>query len=89
MPTESTALRRTLRTTEAAKYLGLSASLLRKMRTRGDEDPRSRGPAFIKVSPSLVLYEIRELDGWLESHLIGGGAPTGDTNGARLHGRPR
>jgi len=59
---------RALRTTEAARYLGLSASLLRKMRSRGPDDPLDRGPPFIKLSPSLVVYEITGLDGWLDQH---------------------
>jgi predicted DNA-binding transcriptional regulator AlpA len=60
--------RRALRTTDAARYLGVSASLLRKMRARGPDDPRGAGPAYIRLSPSLIVYEIAALDSWLESH---------------------
>lgn len=59
---------RALRTTEAARYLGISASLLRKMRSRGPDDRLDRGPPCIKLSPSLVVYEIAGLDGWLDHH---------------------
>jgi predicted DNA-binding transcriptional regulator AlpA len=59
---------RALRTTEAARYLGISASLLRKMRSRGVDDRLDRGPPCIKLSPSLVVYEIAGLDGWLDDH---------------------
>jgi hypothetical protein len=60
--------RRALRTTDAARYLGLSASLLRKWRLRCPDDPGDKGPAYIRIGPSLVLYEIIELDRWIESH---------------------
>lgn len=60
--------RRALRTTDAARYLGVSASLLRKMRSRGPDDPSDCGPEFIKLSASLIVYEISALDYWLEQH---------------------
>jgi hypothetical protein len=62
-----TPLRRALRTTDAARYLGVSPSLLRKMRARGPDDPLGTGPPYIKLSPSLIVYEITSLDSWLES----------------------
>lgn len=58
--------RRALRTVPAAHYLGISPSLLRKMRLRGSDDPQGLGPTFIKLSPSLVIYEISALDKWLD-----------------------
>lgn len=61
--------RRALRTADAARYLGCSASLLRKMRARGADDPLGAGPAFIRLSPTLIVYQIAELDLWLEAHL--------------------
>ena len=60
-------LRRTLNTRDAAAYVGGSVSLLRKMRMRGPDD-RDPGPAYIKLSATLVVYEITELDRWLDSH---------------------
>jgi predicted DNA-binding transcriptional regulator AlpA len=68
MSTPSIAPRRALRTTDAARYLGISPSLLRKMRTRGPNDPSSRGPSYIRLSPSLIVYELAELDRWLDGH---------------------
>ena len=59
--------RRALRTTDAARYLGVSASLLRKMRARSVADPLGPGPPFIRLSPSLIVYEIARLDAWLEA----------------------
>ena len=59
-------LRRALRTTEAARYLGVSSSLLRKMRMRAPADPLGPGPPFIRLSPQLIVYEIAELDAWLD-----------------------
>lgn len=64
--------RRALRTADAARYLGISPSLLRKMRMRGPEDPADPGPKFIKLSPQLIVYDIAALDAWLDSHAAGG-----------------
>ena len=63
----TSSLRRALKTTDAARYLGVSPSLLRKMRMRGRDDPLGHGPSFIKLSPSLIVYEIASLDAWLDS----------------------
>jgi hypothetical protein len=38
------------------------------MRARGQDDPLGAGPAYIRLSPSLIVYEIAALDSWLESH---------------------
>jgi len=59
--------RRALRTVDAARYLRVSPSLLRKMRMRGPADPLGPGPSFIRLSPSLIVYEIAELDTWLNA----------------------
>jgi hypothetical protein len=64
---ESRSPRRALRTVGAAVYLGISASLLRKLRARGPSDPGDKGPDFIKVSNNVVLYEISALDAWLDA----------------------
>jgi len=52
----------TMRAPEAAKYLGLSASTLAKMRLRGD------GPVYSKLGPRIVVYEQPELDAWIMSN---------------------
>ena len=70
--------RRALRTTAAAHYLGVSASLLRKMRTRGSDDPLGKGPPHIRLSPSLVVYQLTDLDAWLEAHRIGASVQQAD-----------
>lgn len=54
--------RRYLRTVDAANYLGLSASLLRKLRLA------DKGPECIKLSASMVVYEIPALDRWVALH---------------------
>jgi excisionase family DNA binding protein len=46
----------------AARYVGLSASTLAKMRLSGN------GPAFLKLG-RRVLYRRADLDAWLESRL--------------------
>lgn len=63
-----TAPRRALRTPDAARYLGLSPSWLRKKRLRGAGDPGDPGPPYIRLSTLLVVYEIADLDRWLEQH---------------------
>ena len=62
--------RRALRTADAARYLGISPSLLRKMRSRGPADPLGAGPSYIRLSPSLIVYEISVLDAWLDAHSL-------------------
>jgi predicted DNA-binding transcriptional regulator AlpA len=66
--------RRALRTTDAARYLGISPSLLRKMRSRGPADPLGAGPPYIRLSPSLIVYEISVLDAWLDAHSLHAGS---------------
>lgn len=66
---------RALRTADGARYLGISPSLLRKMRARGPDDPLGPGPAFIRLSKSLVVYEITALDEWLERRRASRGGP--------------
>lgn len=48
-----------LRAPQAARYVGLSASTLAKMRLRGD------GPPYAKAGPRVVIYDLRDLDAWL------------------------
>jgi hypothetical protein len=57
-----------LNTTGAAKYLGVSVSLLRKLRLKGRDDPGISGPRYYKVGPQIVLYRVDELDAWLSRH---------------------
>ena len=49
-----------LRAPEAARYIGLSASTLAKMRLRGD------GPMYSKAGPRIVIYDKSDLDSWLD-----------------------
>lgn len=49
---------RSLSVTEAASYLGLSASCLNKWRCWGG------GPHFIRLAPHRVAYLKSDLDGW-------------------------
>jgi len=49
-------LRRLLNTAAAASYIGISKSSLDKWRVSGE------GPAFVRIGPKLVFYEIEELN---------------------------
>ena len=48
-----------LRTPEAARYVGLSASTLEKFRLTGN------GPSYTKVGAKIVVYRPEDLDAWL------------------------
>jgi hypothetical protein len=74
--------RRSLKTAAAAKYLGVSTALLRKLRLRGSDDPGYPGPEFIKLTPSLIVYEISALDRWLDKHRMPSAEPHSDTRAA-------
>ena len=36
----------------------------------GRDDPLGVGPAYIRLSPSLIVYEIAELDDWLDARAV-------------------
>ena len=50
-----------VRALAAAAYLGLSRSTLAKMRHRGD------GPMYAKAGARVVVYDLRDLDAWLDA----------------------
>jgi len=56
---------RCINTRAAAAYLGVTIAALRAWRLRGLDD-RNTGPPYIRVSPTLILYDIDDLDDWLE-----------------------
>lgn len=53
--------KRRLNTAEAAAYLGVTVATLRAWRLRGVHDPNT-GPRFIRISPTLVVYDCADLD---------------------------
>ena len=55
-------------TRQAAEYIGLSPSWLRKKRLRGAADPGTPGPTYIKLENGLALYLVEDLDRWLDEH---------------------
>lgn len=52
-----------LRAPDAARYLGVSRSLLAKMRIRGG------GPKYIKFG-RVVLYDVRDIEDWCKQRRI-------------------
>ena len=60
---------KTLNEKDAACYIGLSVSFLRKRRCEGNREGQTPGPAFIKAGRS-VRYRLADLDAWLEVNLI-------------------
>jgi predicted DNA-binding transcriptional regulator AlpA len=55
-----------MRTTEAAKYTGLSESTLAKLRMRHKRDS---GPTYIKRGGS-VIYRSSDLDNWMDQQVV-------------------
>jgi hypothetical protein len=55
---------RRMRRRQAADYLGVSEGFLEKTACRGD------GPAYLRLSARLVLYERAELDRWAAARRV-------------------
>jgi excisionase family DNA binding protein len=49
---------------EAAKYLGVSTSLLDKLRCQG------KGPRFMRINGKRVFYRQTDLDEYLEESMV-------------------
>lgn len=64
-----------LSTPEIAEHLGVSASWLNKLRMWGE------GPPFYKLGARCVVYELAEVDRWVEAHRDGGGEPRAAADG--------
>lgn len=60
-------MRRCLTEKEAAHYIGMSVSFLRRDRMEGVIGNRTPGPKWLKIGRS-VRYLKEELDRWLESN---------------------
>ena len=61
---------------EAAHYIGMSDSFLRKDRMNGKRDGYTPGPRWVRVGSRGVLYLLEDLNHWLnrlgsESHESG------------------
>ena len=62
-------LPRGLSEVEAAKYIGMSPSFLRKDRMYGVLPGRTAGPRWVKVG-KRIIYLREDLDAWLEKNLV-------------------
>jgi excisionase family DNA binding protein len=58
MPTDNL-----LKTEDAASYLGVSPSLLNKLRLTGG------GPQFVRLAGRAIRYRRADLDAWIEASL--------------------
>ncbi len=66
--------------TEAARYVGMSRSFLRKARMEGTRDHHTPAPPFLRIGRK-ILYLRDDLDQWLRQHRVTSQPPTGhDTN---------
>lgn len=54
---------------EAARYINMSVSYLRKSRMEGDRKSRTPGPAWVKIGRSIG-YLKTDLDAWLQAHRV-------------------
>jgi predicted DNA-binding transcriptional regulator AlpA len=74
------AIKRVLRTPQAAEYVGLSASTLEKFRLTGN------GPTYRKAGPKIVVYRVEDLDTWLNANRHRSTSDRGSTTstGARI-----
>ena len=54
----------TLKTKEAARYIGLAKSTLEKARLYGG------GPPFVRVTSRAVRYRVQDLDAWMSQRLV-------------------
>ena len=53
-----------MKTDEAARYLGLSSSLLNKLR------PTGGGPMFVRLAGRAIRYRRTDLDAWAEASVM-------------------
>lgn len=65
---------------DAANYLNLSVSALRKSRMNGFRENHLPPPPFVRVG-RRILYLIDDLDRWLESNRVFGSSMAGGSNG--------
>ena len=62
--------KQTLSEGEAAVYLGLSSSFLRKARMNGQLSDGKPGPKYAKIGKRTVCYTKKHLDEFLESRVV-------------------
>ena len=58
--------KRSLRSREAAIYIGMSDSFLRQSRMDGDRENRTPAPPYIRIGRRAIRYLREDLDFWLE-----------------------
>ncbi|MCP3680579.1 MAG: helix-turn-helix domain-containing protein [Gammaproteobacteria bacterium] len=54
---------------DAARYIGMSVSFLRKDRMEGFIPGRTPGPRWAKIG-KRVIYLREDLDAWLDTHIV-------------------
>lgn len=52
---------------EAARYIGMSRSFLRKARMEGDRKNRTPAPPFVRVGSRAIRYRVSDLDAWIDA----------------------
>ena len=67
-----------MKTEDAAAYLGLSQSLLHKLRLTGG------GPAFVRLAGRSIRYRRADLDAWVNASVMASTSQYPTVNGAAL-----
>lgn len=65
-----------MKTEEAARYLGLSSSLLNKLRLTGG------GPVFVRLAGRAIRYRKPDLDAWVNASVMASTSAYPDNTGA-------
>ena len=60
-------MKRFLKESEAAEFIGMSRQFLRKSRMNGTLRAHTPGPPYVKLGRS-VRYDLSDLERWLEAH---------------------
>lgn len=65
-----------MKTEEAGRYLGLSSSLLNKLRLTGG------GPQFVRLAGRAIRYRRADLDAWIDASVAASTSQYPATRGA-------
>ena len=63
----NTTVARMLTEKQAATYICMSRSFLRKSRMEGTRTNHTSGPPYIRVTSRAIRYDIRDLDAWISA----------------------
>jgi predicted DNA-binding transcriptional regulator AlpA len=62
--------KRLLQEADAARYIGMSRSFLRKSRMDGNRRNHTPAPPYVRVTTRAVRYDIQDLDAWISINKV-------------------